>query len=104
MPHNEAKPVRCATLPGSCTEDYFCVVAAVALAIRFSFPIWRTVSSAGRNGTLKKDLGAMPVMVGLGPVARIVPDLDTESTALDNAVPRDEARGMRVSVAFSEQS
>jgi len=39
-----------------------------------------------------------------GPVARIVPDLDTESKALDDAVFRDEARGMRVSVALSEQS
>jgi hypothetical protein len=38
------------------------------------------------------------------PDARIVPNLDTESTALDDAVTPDEARGLRVSVALSEQS
>jgi hypothetical protein len=38
------------------------------------------------------------------PVARIVPDLDAESTALDDAVTRNEARGLRVSVALSQQS
>jgi hypothetical protein len=37
-------------------------------------------------------------------VARIVPDLDAESTAPDDAVTPDEARALRVSVALSEQS
>ena len=58
-----------------------------ALAIRFSFPMWCTVSSARRDGIPKRislrDAGNGRVQ---DLVARIVPDLGTESTALDDAV------------------
>jgi len=87
------------------TQPFFRGVRSEALAIRFSFPMWRTVSSARRDGIPRTGSRCvMPVMVVSGSGCAIVPDLDTESTALDDAVTPDEARGLRVSVGLSEQS